>query len=318
MLPILSTSALMLLGALPLQARPAPLVLAQGDPTHRSLPQNVVPGHLPGHAPMAKTKSPGVSKNESPIASVAPGYYGIYSNDKCREIYAACDLDGDDKIQYFEAQKTLDAVSNPKDFRRLDKNNDGILRFPELKAYFKLVCEAGSSLVVKPKAMSRIHLRSENKKPKDRVILRWLALMDTNSDDKLDAKEWSQVSALLGDGIGAGFLKLDKDFSGSLTAEELRPLKPLFDRFEASKTSTRHLRPLPESTRSVDLNDDGLLEMIEFSRALARIHPSLVQHARLIFENADLNDDHKLDAIEIKKALALGTGARKERKLRLR
>lgn len=314
MLPILATSTLTLLGLLPLQVRPAPEVLAQGDQAHRSLPQNVAPSHaLP-----TRTKSPGTPKKESAVAFVAPGYYGIYSNDKCREIYAACDLDGDDKIQYFEALKTLDAVSNPKDFRRLDKNNDGILRFPELDSYFKLVCEAGSNLVVKPKAMSRIHLRSESKKPKDRAILRWLALMDTNSDDKLDAKEWSQVSALLGDGIGAGFLKLDKDFSGSLTAEELRPLKPLFDRFEASKTSARHLRPLPESTRSVDLNDDGLLEMIEFSRALARIHPSLVQHAHLIFENADHNDDSKLDAIEVKKALALGTDARKKRSFRLR
>ncbi len=166
--------------------------------------------------------------------------------------------------------------------------------------------------------MSRMHLRAETTKPKDQRVLRFFAYLDTDSNDRIDPKEWSQISSLLGEGLGTGFLQLDADFSGYLTVEELQPLKPLFENLEASKPSVNHLRPLPEATRSVDLNDDGLLAQSELRRALARIHPSLVQHTALIFENADQNSDGRLDAVEIKRALALGTGARKARKLRLR
>lgn len=309
MLPLLSTSTLILMGLLPLQDKAT-------TGAHSALPQNSVPSNVPA-GNSAKTSRSG-SKAGNSVDFVAPGYYGIYSDLKCREIYAACDLNGDDKIQYFEALKTLDSVSSPKDFRRLDRNNDGILRFNEFDRHFRQICEAGSNLVIKPKAMSRMHLRSEDKKAPDNGLLRWFATIDRDGNDKIDTKEWAPVSAVLGETMGTGFLKLDADFSGSLTIDELQPLKPLFDKLEEIKPTTNHLRPLPESTRSIDLNDDGLLVMREFTRALARIHPNLVQHARLIFENADQNDDGRLDAIEISRALALGTEARKERVLRLR
>jgi len=328
MLPILSTSALILLGLLPLQEKraadaidPGPLAsLVQDDAARSALPQSPVPSNLPGGTAKkaANVNSKSGSERDGSVEFVAPGYYGIYSNQKCREIYAACDLDGDDKIQYLEALKTLDSVSSPKDFRRLDKNNDGILRFKEFDLHFQRVCEAGSNLVVKPKAMSRIHLKSESKKTKDHGLLRWFATIDRDGNDKIDSKEWAPVSSVLGEGLGTSFLKLDADFSGSLTAGELAPLKPLFDKLETIRPTSNHLRPLPEATRSVDLNDDGLLGMQEFTRAIARIHPNLVQHADIIFKNADQNDDKRLDAIEITRALTLGTAARGERKLRLR
>ncbi len=111
MLPILSTSALILLGLLPLQDKNKLGALAQGDAARPTFPQNAVPSRITAGHRSSKIKP----TKDSSVEFVAPGYYGIYSDQKCREIYAACDIDGDDKIQYFEALGTLDSVSSRKD-----------------------------------------------------------------------------------------------------------------------------------------------------------------------------------------------------------
>ena len=67
---------------------------------------------------------------------------------------------------------------------------------------------------------------------------------DEDGNDKVDAKEWSAIAPVLGEGMGSDFLKLDSDFSGDLTPDELESLKPLFDRLETHYAEARiHFKP---------------------------------------------------------------------------
>jgi Ca2+-binding EF-hand superfamily protein len=234
----------------------------------------------------------------------------VYSIDVSRRLFAACDVDGDDRISYFEARKTIFAAKDRSGFRSFDTSSDGQIEFDEFDRRFRALTEMGQPLFLQGDALLRLDRGLETPRVTAPVLQRFFTSLDANQDDRISASEWRDMNALLQPLLGAdaaqSFRELDKDSSGHISLEELSPLEDklavLTNALRKPETG-RQLRPLPEKYRGADRNGDSLLDQDEFAFALTRIHPSLARHGAALLRQADQNRDNALDAIELRRVL---------------
>ncbi|MFQ5505218.1 MAG: hypothetical protein ACE5F1_10520 [Planctomycetota bacterium] len=227
--------------------------------------------------------------------------FASYNLHTSRRLYAACDLDSDDRIDYFEARETLGDVRGQKSFRMLDRNNDGGVQFDEFDLRYKNLTLGGGQLNVLAKALERLPLIPLLPRVLDTELLRFFSMLDKNSNDRIELIEWKELG--FGKDPRASFLEYDRNLSDDLTAEELRPILPLLSLSKSRGTNEQHLRPMPRAAAAADLNDDSLLTLGELTRAMYRIHPSLARHAGRLLRGADRNGDGYLDGHELGKAM---------------
>lgn len=245
-----------------------------------------------------------------------PSTFGVYRERTSRELFAACDENGDDQILLIEAKRALRGIDRKK-FQLYDTNNDGRLQFNEFDEHFKSRTKFGGQIVITGPALRRL-ARRVTRTVADPLLLSWFAKLDKDGNDRLEFDEWKVLGDLLDKDPKAAFVKLDKDLSNTLTVRELEPMLPrisLVDRTEAKARATQPtLRPLPASYQVADLNKDSLISVSELGRALSRIHPSLARHAATIFERADADSDGHLNKFEIQAASSpLGRSSNRRR-----
>gem|GEM_PF-3319384 len=274
------------------------------------LPTAGGPGFVQGRSgPAAKIVSPAKPANPDPKAprpGAAPNRsitaFRLYEKQTSRELFAACDLNRDDRLSWFEARKTLAHDLDRKSFHELlDRNRDGVVTFDEFDAYFRSTTELGGELRILPAALERRTPGLSRLLSVPKELQRFFALLDRDHDERITPEEWKAVAALADPKGEVGFEGLDRDLSGALEIEELRPLLPmltLLDKTLRAPASPR-LRPLPSDLAPADLNGDSLLDEKELRRALMRIHPSLGRHATTVLVQADRNGDRKISATEI-------------------
>ena len=228
--------------------------------------------------------------------------FPAYSTQASRTLFAACDEDGDDQIKYREAMKALRGMTRDK-FNRADTDGDGQLQFNEFDAYYRERYRYGGQLLLTAWAAKRLPRRALKAAAVNPLVLAWFTKLDHDANDRLSRIEWRVLGALLDHGKDGDFVRLDKDLSGYLEIGELQPVLPLLTQLEKQrKRAFPTRRSLPGAFRVADLNADSLLSLAELTRALGRIHPSLVLHAGRILRAADDDRDNYLDPFEIAEA----------------
>ncbi len=231
-----------------------------------------------------------------------PTVFRVYRKSMSRDLFAACDANGDDRISLFEALDSLGGRLNRSVFHReLDKDRNGFVTFEEFDGWFKTQSSFGGEIVLAPKAMRRSRFGISRLLELPPALQRFFGLLDLDLDERISPKEWSAVKPLLGNKADR-FADLDKDLSGFLSMRELKPLLPLLIVFDKAlgAVSSPKLRPLPPLLAGADLNADTRLDSREIKRALGRISPFLVRHSIRVLRDADLDGDGSLAGKEVR------------------
>ena len=64
-------------------------------------------------------------------------------------MFAACDSNGDDRMDIFEARAAMESTGSPTEiqwYRRLDQDRDGYLSWPEFDRFYRVLVQSGNSL----------------------------------------------------------------------------------------------------------------------------------------------------------------------------
>lgn len=225
------------------------------------------------------------------------------------QLFAACDLDADDRLDLIEAQSCiimLAAEDARAAFRRMDGDADGFLYWPEFDQIYRNATTDGDGLYLHP---SRIALLDDLPGLEPSAESRALpaneimASYDSNRDGTLDPNE---VIALLNNfGLDPKLAErhkaMDTDGSGAL---DLNELETILQFIKLPTASTFEL--LPESAGSAplqfDRDRDGLVDLSELQRALLVMAPTLIPWAETIILQADRDGDSRLSFLEIQQA----------------
>ena len=247
--------------------------------------------------------APPTSSPPAPTGSSEWVVLGTYSEATSRAAFAACDRNGDDRLDLFESAACLEPVHGVRDtqsFRGLDRDGDGALSWPEFDRLYRDYDGAGSALRLRPlrplsiapgPAASRDGTSSE-------AIQRAL---DQDKDGIVTVAELeAKLKALdVPAAIMTRLAALDMDRSGRLEAAELAILAPWFPGMAAPSSSTM---PLPEPLRAVDADGDGALGQGEVAEALRRLDPGLTRWTDRVLRDADASGNGVLGALEIQRS----------------
>ncbi len=231
----------------------------------------------------------------------------VYGSRMSWALFAACDANADDRLDLFEAARGLSEIESARDvrgFRRIDRNSDGFLQWPEFDRRFREAIEINGSLRIQP-ARAVVEPRDPTvprSAPDPAEVL--VRTHDSDGDARLDPTEFrfllrrAGLDPALADQLGT----LDVDRSGSLTAAELRPVLGAL----AGALKVVEPRPdtsLPAQFRPADRNLNGVLDREELETALRRLHPTLARWTTKILEDSDLNGNGTLGSAEILRTL---------------
>jgi Ca2+-binding EF-hand superfamily protein len=259
-----------------------------------------VPSSLPGQQPT--NPAPTVQAPDPRSSSSAD----THTDARSREMFTACDGDSDDRLDLFEASEALETLGDPKDgtgFRRLDRDRDGFLTWPEFDQHFRSVVQRGATFRVRT-CRRLVTQAPEQLQPQAATPLqRFLKLYDQNGNGGLDPAEVDllvQKAGLL-PVVGTQLKALDLDKSGRVEETELAPF------FESVRGSLslpglepdRPTSPLPPAWAATDANGDGLVDLAELRRALQRIDPGLARWAERLLQRLDRDRSGKLGPDEL-------------------
>lgn len=292
----------------------APLLRFTGSLFALSLPLGLATAQDAGSGEAARSQDseqvPQPVPEREKAQKVAVRGFAIYELETSRRLFAACDLDGDDRIGFFEAGRTLFEAKDRAGFRNFDLDQDGSIEFDEFDGRFRRLTEAGQEFYLEPAALVRLARGIDTPRAAPTLLQQFFGSQDQNHDDQLSFDEWKVIATLLKPWTGldaaASFRNFDQDASGQLTIDELRPLLPqleLVTNALRQSSAIEALRPLPAEFAAADRNADSLLDRSEFRYALQRIHPVLQRYADRILRRADQNRDEALDALELRQVL---------------
>ncbi len=226
-----------------------------------------------------------------------------YSTDRSRAAFAACDRDGNDQLDVFEAAHSLERVRGIRDtaaFRSLDGDADGALTWPEFDRLYRECADAGSALRLRP-ARPLALAAAGPEAPDQRGAQVVIRVLDRDGDGALTMVE---LEAMLRDmavppALVTQLAGLDLDRSGELSSDEVAALAPLFPQLPAPVAEAP---PLPEALVAVDANADAVLDRAELAEALRRLDPTLLRWADLVLGDADASGNRSLGPVELRRA----------------
>jgi len=230
-------------------------------------------------------------------------FRGTHDEALSRDLFTACDGDGDDRLDIFEAGATLGLVRGPQDsdgFHRIDKDRDGFLSWSEFDQAFRRALAGGGSFKVRPVRP----LAAPTPKPQLATKLQqFLQMHDANRNGGLEPGELDQFlrQANLPPGLGAQLRLLDQDRSGRLEAAELAPW---LDRLMGPTTATPSASPMPAPFGDADTDGNQAIDDAELARVLRRLDPLLGSWAGELRLRLDRDRDGALQAAELTAAMA--------------
>jgi hypothetical protein len=256
-------------------------------------------------APAQDVPPPG--RSEAPARQLPPPIAaGSYSEARSRDLFTACDGDGDDRLDLFEASDALDAIAGPKDnepFLRLDVDRSGFLSWPEFDEHFWQVVERGGTFHVRPcrRAVDQTPERTEARA--STPLQRFLRLHDENGNGGLDEPEIERLVAGAGlpPGLASRLRSQDLDRSGRIDETELAPWFELLRGIvpEAALAPAAPAGGLPSPWRTADADTNGRLDEAELAAVLRRLDATLVRWAGVLLQKLDRDKDGVLGADEL-------------------
>lgn len=224
-----------------------------------------------------------------------------YTPDKSRELFAACDDDGDGTLDLFETAAALDdtisSVRELERFRRLDRNRDGGVDFDEFDRHYREVIRHGGTFRVHPSKRSAAV--AADQAWLEQQLLRMFD-RDRSGDFSREEAEAVLAAANVPASVSAMLARIDSKVHRRFAAAELLPLLQgcrIPGLPEAPKTGVA--LQLPATFAALDSNHDGAIDDLELAAALRRCDPSLARWAPLILHAADRDGDGKLTAEEL-------------------
>lgn len=243
-----------------------------------------------------KTGQPG----QGPRPGIERTFRGSCSEAISRDLFSACDADGDDRLDVFEASDALDTVREPRDtegFARLDGDRDGFVTWPEFQTLLQATLQRGDAFKVRTvRAFTAPAERAQPAAP----VQKLLQLYDKNQNGGLDPEE---IDRYLRDnglpGLGPQLRSLDADRNGRIDAQELTPWLALLPGRPAGDPAPAGIARLPEPFDAADANQDGRLDPGELATVLRRLDPSLAYWAADLLRGLDRNRDGVLQPDEL-------------------
>jgi Ca2+-binding EF-hand superfamily protein len=244
----------------------------------------------------------------------------VYDRERSRVMFAACDGNGDDRLDLFESRMALADLgdpSNPGWFRRLDTDRDGFLDWPEFDRFYHDLVRGGGTLslkLVRPVPEAPIVPVATG----DAAPRRTIDLFDVDHDGSLDIDETEAM--LRGLGLPPNLVSmapmLDRNHDRKLGPDELAPAMQQFhiDLFAPvaappDKKPTTTTTTLGEPWATADADHSQAIERIELAAALRRIDPQLARWTDRVLAAADRNGNGRLDPGELPSAAAAAAAA---------
>ena len=220
-------------------------------------------------------------------------------------LFAACDRNGDDRIDVLEASacELVDgATRDIAGFRRLDADATGFIEYPEFDRRYRDVIERAGTFTVMVSAPIEFAPNPIASDGSDDPTLLVLRTADQDRSGTLSAEEFTRCLADNGEdpSLAAQFGELDRDGSGGLDATELGPfLQFMTHIWDRSPEEEARRRSLPEDDRAADTDGDGLLDREELEASLRLLSPSLARWSDRGFSDADDNGSKTLGGEEL-------------------
>jgi Ca2+-binding EF-hand superfamily protein len=237
-------------------------------------------------------------------AKTKPGtertFRGSCSTSLSRDLFHAADLDGDDRLDVFEAHDALESMRDLRDhdgFARLDRDRDGFVSWPEFDQCLQKSLQGGGTFKIH--LVRKLTAVAPEARPAT-PLQKFLQLHDSNGNGELDPAEVDKFlrESDLSPTLGAQLKTLDHDRSGRIEEAELAPwFEQLPGRGPTEPVGPAS--PLPPPWSTADQNRDGVLDADEWKALLRRLDPTLDRVADSLRERLDLSRDGKLQADEL-------------------
>lgn len=262
----------------------APATPLQGSPIQGSPVQG---SPLQG-SPLQGSPFPGAPQNSGANRIAV----ATWSEDQSRALFESCDRDGDQRLDLFEARAAIEIVDTREAFRRLDRDRDGFVDWPEFDRFYHELVRGGGTLHLRPFRTQAPAAGIAPRTPTRQVI-------DLFDVDHSGALEPSELDAMLREfqlppAVAAQMRGLDRDHDGKIDESELAPivaklqLGSLFtDRILGKSGASM----LPAPWNAIDRNGDGKIDAAEFEQGLRRLDPMLGRWAGAILKAADRDAD---------------------------
>lgn len=261
----------------------------------------------PPRGATAGTQEPG-AKDSRAGAAAATGNRAAadtWSERHSRELFASCDVDGDDRLDLFEAGTAFDTPGSPlrhDAFRRLDRDRDGYLTWPEFDLHFRTVVQRGDVFRVRTSRALAGNAPEQRAAKPSSPVQQLLQLYDADGSTDLNEAELANLVQRLGAPPAVLSLAktLDLDRSGTLDEQELVPmLEHLTGSLPFLRSGPAPNAALPPPWSSIDRDRDGRIDASELAQALRQLDPQLARWSGALLQAADRNRDGFLDGGEL-------------------
>ena len=228
----------------------------------------------------------------------------VYEEAASRQLFMSADRNADDRLDLIEASQSLQTVDGIRDragFRRLDRDRNGYLGWPEFDAHLQSVLRSNEIFYLAP---SRPMLLQDTPPAAVRPAAdqSMMGLLDRDHNGTLSREEVQVLLSAAGlrPELIEQYPLLDTDRSGALSATEAAPLANLLPMLIAGRP--RPADDLPEVYRGADRNGDGHLDRLELDLCLRLLDPGLGRWTDKVLMDADPDRSGTLDQRELQRA----------------